>query len=197
MTKNYTVGIDEVGRGPIAGPVAVGAVLLQPQIQNSKFKILKGVKDSKQLSEKQREEWFTQIQEWYKEGILDYRVTFVSPRIIDSIGIVPALHRALVGSLNGLEVEPEKTHVLLDGGLKAPDVWQNQETIIRGDASEPVIALASIVAKVLRDRKMVQYAKKYPEYGFEKHKGYGTRAHYVALKHYGVCPLHRLTFVHI
>jgi ribonuclease HII len=189
MSKLLSVGIDEVGRGPLAGPVAVGAVVLKKPMALSQ------VRDSKQLSPKQRDEWFDWVHAQKKAGVLDFAVSFVSPRMIDKIGIVPSIQRALNVSLRQLMIAPERAEVFLDGGLQAPLEWQNQKTIIKGDTQEVSIALASIVAKVLRDRRMIQYAHKYPEYGFEKHKGYGTKPHYTALKKHGVCPLHRLTFL--
>ncbi|MBI5126816.1 MAG: ribonuclease HII [Candidatus Taylorbacteria bacterium] len=188
----YLIGIDEVGRGPIAGPVAVGAcVLLVPRIALS----FKNFKDSKKLSERQREEWFKRIYDAEKKGLLKTKVTFVSEKIIDSKGLSYAIRSALSTSLTKLKVSPQKSHVLLDGGLKAPAQYLHQTTIIKGDEKELAIALASIVAKVLRDRKMTQLAKKYPGYGFEVHKGYGTKNHYTALRNKGVSVVHRRSFL--
>ena len=192
MKGRFLIGIDEVGRGPIAGPVAVGAfVFLTPQA----IKLFKGVKESKQLTHEKREEWFTRIQKVKKDGHIDFCVSFQSHSIIDTKGLSYAIRTALSNSINGLNVKPARTLVLLDGGLKAPPHYENQKTIIKGDVKEPVIALASICAKVLRDRKMIQLGKKHPEYGFEIHKGYGTKVHYKAVKKYGMLPIHRKSFL--
>ncbi len=187
----YLIGIDEVGRGPIAGPVAVGAFIFLTK-EASRF--FKGVKESKQLSETKREEWFTKIQEAHKQGLINFAVTFQSEKVIDTKGISFAIKKSLATSLAKLEIDPAKAEVLLDGGLKAPPEYTNQKTIIKGDAKETVIALASICAKVLRDRKMVKYSKKYKEYSFEINKGYGTRGHYEAIKRFGMAALHRRSF---
>jgi len=198
----YTVGIDEVGRGPIAGPVAVGAfVFLEENVK----KIFRKVKESKQLSEKQREEWFDIIQAQKKLGGVDFAVTFQSEKIIDTKGLSFAIRTALKKSLGEIIMRSDLTlgegptsplgKVLLDGGLKAPLEFTNQKTIIKGDEKEVVIALASICAKVTRDRKMRQYAKKFPEYGFDVHKGYGTRKHYEVIKKNGLTEIHRRSFL--
>ena len=188
----YTIGIDEVGRGPIAGAVAVGAfVFLKPECK----KLFRGVKESKQLSEAQREKWFTVITKAQKEGYVNFCVTFQSEKGIDTKGLSYAIKYCLKKSLLALDIEPENAQVLLDGGLKAPAEFTHQKTIIKGDEKEMVIALASICAKVLRDRKMNILGQKYPEYGFEVHKGYGTKKHYHAIKKYGVLPIHRQSFL--
>ncbi len=188
----FVIGIDEVGRGPLAGPVAVGAfVFLTPEAR----KLFKGVKESKQLDHAKREEWFTHILRAQKQKSVDFRVTFKSERIIDTKGLSYAIRTALATSLNGLKMKPKNSRVLLDGGLKAPVEYSNQKTIIKGDEKEMVIALASICAKVLRDRKMVAHGKKYPLYGFEVHKGYGTKKHYEAIREHGILALHRKSFL--
>ncbi len=188
------IGIDEVGRGPIAGPVAVGAfVFLKP----SASKLFRGVKESKQLSEEKREKWFSKIKEAQKTGSINFTVSFQSEKVIDRKGLSFAIKKALELSLAKLKIKPDKARVLLDGGLKAPKEFINQKTIIKGDAKVQVIALASICAKILRDRKMKQWAKKYPKYGFEAHKGYGTEGHYRAIKKYGLTPLHRRSFLKV
>ncbi len=197
MTKIlYSIGIDEVGRGPIAGPVAVGAfVFLKPQSR----RLFRGVKESKQLTEQKREEWFSIIEGAEKAGHITYSVTFQSEKIIDTKGLSFAIKAALNVSLstvaNLTKSKPHLIQVLLDGGLKAPITYPNQKTIIKGDEKEMVIALASICAKVLRDRRMNKLAKKHPRYGFERHKGYGTKWHYEAVKKYGVLPSHRRSFL--
>ncbi len=193
--SKYVIGVDEVGRGPIAGPVAVGVfVFLCPKSK----KLFNGVKESKQLSEKKREEWFVVINKCKKEGLVDYVVTLQSHSIIDARGISFAINKALEISLKKLGINCNRSRVLLDGGLKAPPEYKDQKTIIKGDEKEMVIALASICAKVTRDRAMVKLAKsskKYAQYGFEKHKGYGTREHYSAIKRFGLLPIHRRSFV--
>lgn len=197
-TTLYTIGIDEVGRGPLAGPVAVGAfVFLKPEAR----RLFRGVKESKQLSEPRREEWFARILAAKREGLVDYRVAFRSEKDIDDPhrGLAWAIRSALAATLKGLVdargVTPEDALILLDGGLKAPLSFQHQKTIIKGDEKETVIALASICAKVLRDRRMRVLARKYPHHGFDVHKGYGTRAHYASIKKYGVTEAHRKSFL--
>lgn len=188
----YIVGIDEVGRGPIAGPVAVGAfVILDNDILNE----FKNVRESKQLSFKKREIWFDKIQEFKQQNKINFSVNFQSEKIIDTMGISFAIKSALENSLNDLDLDPEKVEVLLDGGLKAPDKFKNQKTIIKGDEKEIVIALASICAKVIRDRVMIEFSNKYDKYSFEKHMGYGTKAHYEAIGKYGITPIHRTSFL--
>lgn len=187
----YLIGIDEVGRGPLAGPVAVGAFVFLTK-ESSKF--FKGVKESKQLTEEKREEWSKKIKEIQKQGHINFFVTFQSEKIIDTKGLSFAIRNALKISLKKLKIDPKEALVLLDGGLKAPREYIHQKTIIKGDAKEKVIALASICAKVMRDRKMKKIGKKYPEYGFEIHKGYGTGRHREAIQKYGMCILHRRSF---
>lgn len=225
MTR-YIVGIDEVGRGPIAGPVAVCAFMIKDDslLENQKEKKLPKLKDSKKLSKKQREIWFEYLRRAKTEGFCDYAVSFVSGENIDKFGIVKCIQKALDKSLNevasrGFLNFPRFTqitgsytdenlespvslnsfasyHIYLDGGLHAPAEYIKQETIIRGDELHPVISMASIMAKVSRDRIMMNYAKEYPEYGFESHVGYGTKAHYAAIKNYGQTPIHRKSFIH-
>lgn len=194
----YLIGIDEVGRGPLAGPVAVGAFVFLDK-DNAEFKkIFRGVKESKQLSEEKREEWFKKIEEAKKLGLIDFVVTFQSEKTIDTKGLSFAIKNSLKLSLEEIcernEIHPDETLVLLDGGLRAPAEFINQKTIIKGDVKEKVIALASICAKVLRDRKMIKWAKKYPQYGFDIHKGYGTEKHRMAIKKHGLRTLHRKSF---
>ena len=188
-SHKYLIGIDEVGRGPIAGPVAVCALLLRGDFSRRDFK---GLKDSKKLTQKKREMWFSKVND--SKSIV-YAVSFVHQNIIDSKGIVCATRTALNRSLIRLHVKPKKCLVLLDGGLRAPKRFMYQKTIIRGDEKEYAIALASIMAKVTRDRKMVKLSKKYPLYGFNSHKGYGTKKHYEKIKKCGLCELHRRSFL--
>ena len=188
----YLIGIDEVGRGPIAGPVAVGSfVYLRPEAKKS----FRGVRESKQLTEEKREKWLGQINEAKKNGLIDFAVAFQSEKVIDEKGILFAIKKALAISLSKLKINPDDARVLLDGGLKAPIKYKNQKTIIRGDIKEQVIALASICAKVSRDRKMRIWAKKYPKYGLDVNKGYGTKSHYEAIKKNGLTNLHRRSFL--
>lgn len=230
----YIVGIDEVGRGPIAGPVAVCAFLMKDDLfykHETSIKLPK-LKDSKKLSKKQREVWFEYLKVAKTEGFCDYHVSFISSENIDKFGIAKCIQKALNESLQKVTAQnssnfPRFTlkgsdtdknledsvsrntnenyenpvsldlfHIYLDGGLHAPKEYINQETIIRGDELHPVISLASIVAKVSRDAVMTKYAKVYPKYGFEKHVGYGTRAHYEAIKKYGQTPIHRKSFIY-
>ena len=196
--RKHIVGIDEVGRGPIAGPVAVGAVLIFSEHYKKVAKLFPVVKDSKKLSAKARESWLVNIRDAERSGFLRSKVSFVSSLEIDKKGIAPGIRKALTESLdsvNSVKDDPSQIRVLLDGGLKAPAQYEFQETIIKGDEKELAIALASIVAKVTRDEVMTKLAKKFPQYGFEQHKGYGTRAHYAALKKHGLSKHHRKSFL--
>lgn len=187
----YIVGVDEAGRGPLAGPVAVGAVAVP---EGFDWTHIPGVRDSKKMTPLQRERVYAHLRALSHAGALRYAVSFTSARIIDRIGIVAAVERALEQALQKLQVVPQASSVFLDGSLRAPVVWKKQKTIIRGDVSEPVISLASIAAKVERDRYMTSLAKKHPKYGFDVHKGYGTAMHIATIKKHGLSPLHRATF---
>jgi ribonuclease HII len=191
----YVIGIDEVGRGPLAGPVAVGAVCIYALHARKVKKLFPVIRDSKKLSPKAREEWLTRIKDAEKSGFLSCAVTFVAPSTIDMRGLSRAIRQAIEGSLKAIAHDANTTKVLLDGGLRAPANYLNQKTIIKGDEKELAIALASIVAKVARDARMVRLSKKFPLYGFEKHKGYGTRGHYKALLAHGPTPHHRKSFL--
>jgi ribonuclease HII len=200
MKFKTVVGIDEVGRGPIAGPVAVCALCLQNDFGIENFRPLvrlrtKKLRDSKKLSHKQRLVWLEKINEERDKGNIVYKVSFESNKIIDTKGIVFAITRALENSLDFLNKNKNDCEVLLDGGLKAPVEYKNQKTIIKGDEKELAIALASIVAKVTRDDLMVKLARKYTGYGLEKHKGYGTAEHYKALNNKGISVIHRKSFL--
>lgn len=184
-----------MGRGPLAGPVAVGVVSLKVESLKSKVAWGKGFRDSKKLSASGREAWLLKIKEAKKEGWLLYSVVYVSPGIIDRKGLSYAIRSAIDKSLRAISHDVNETTVLLDGGLRAPLHYLNQKTIIKGDEKELAIALASIVAKVARDKRMVLLSKKFPQYGFEKHKGYGTRTHYEAIKKYGITKHHRKSFL--
>lgn len=194
MKSSDIVGIDEVGRGPIAGPVAVCAFRCAPNFFDT-IEIKTPLRDSKKLSKKQREEWYTYLKLKKKEGLCDYVVSYVSPENIDMYGIAPAIRKALATALARVSPEATNVFVYLDGGLKAPDAYTNQETTIKGDELYPVISCASIVAKVSRDAVMTKFAVEYPDYGFEKHSGYGTKAHYNAIKKHGISPIHRKSFL--
>lgn len=188
----YLVGIDEVGRGPLAGPVTVCACKVAKSFDFDRFK---GIKDSKKLSPKKREEWFLKISELKAKQEIEYSHVSISAEEIDTIGIAVAIKKALAQCLENLKLSHESTQVLLDGSLHAPEKFSIQETIIKGDEKIPLISAASIVAKVVRDRYMDEQGKIHPVYGFEKHKGYGTAEHIKAIKKYGTSPLHRKTFL--
>lgn len=178
----YICGIDEAGRGPLAGPVVAGAVILQKDCE------IFGLNDSKKLSPKKRDELFDEI----KEKAVAVGTGIVGNRRIDEINILQADYEAMCEAIGTLSVMPE---VLLNDAVKIPQVLIPQIPIIHGDAKSMSIAAASIIAKVTRDRLMMEYDAIYPEYGFAKHKGYGTAEHYAALKKYGPCPIHRKSFL--
>ena len=186
------IGIDEVGRGPVAGPVAVGAFLLKGKLPLKQVSI--PLRDSKKLSRQQREVWYSHIQEWQKEGLCDFYVCMISAAYIDRDGIAPSIRKALATSLSKIS-DDVSIQILLDGGLKAPVAYKKQKTIIKGDEKEPAISLASIAAKVTRDRYMLRQHVKFPQYGFDAHVGYGTKNHYAAIKKHGQTVLHRKSFL--
>jgi ribonuclease HII len=192
----YVIGIDEVGRGPLAGPVAVCAFAMPYGYDQ---KVFVGVKDSKKLSKIAREKWAKIAGEMKKNKKCFHSVCFTGHKIIDQKGIVKAIKMALGRALKKVLVEiscgPEECEVLLDGSLKAPKIFSFQETIIKGDSKVQIISLASVVAKVKRDKKMTILAKKYPNYGFEIHKGYGTSYHYKQIKKLGLSEIHRRSYL--
>jgi ribonuclease HII len=192
----WQIGIDEAGRGPLAGPVAVGVFAIRKDLR-AKSKVLKKAKDSKVLKEKEREEIFKEIQKEQKENMCMYAVGQSSAQYIDKYGIVPAIKSAMKKALDKLGLDPNECEVLLDGSLKAPDEYINQKTIIKGDSKIPVISAASICAKVIRDRYMKKIAKKkeYIMYELDIHKGYGTLRHRNAIKKYGISGIHRKCFL--
>lgn len=175
-------GIDEAGRGPLCGPVVAAAVILPDE-----YNILY-INDSKKLSETKREEVYKEIDKY----AIAYGVGIVSPERIDEINILQATYEAMRTAIHKLSVTPD---ILLNDAVTIPMVDIKQVPIIKGDAKSQSIAAASIVAKVTRDHLMEEYDKLYPEYGFVKHKGYGTAAHIKAIKEYGPCPIHRRTFI--
>lgn len=181
-TFSYICGIDEAGRGPLAGPVVAGAVILP------KGKRILYVNDSKKLSEKKREMLYDVI---LNEAV-SVGVGIVSPERIDEINILNATYGAMREAINNLTVKPD---ILLNDAVTIPGVDIEQVPIIKGDAKSLSIASASIIAKVTRDRLMYHYDELYPEYGFAKHKGYGTKLHTDVLKEIGPCPIHRKTFI--
>lgn len=191
---SFIVGVDEAGRGPLAGPVSVGVVIADTDYDF--LTAFPGLNDSKQLSEKKREVLYVMLEEEMRAGRVRSVVQFVSAELIDRGGIVPAIRAAVAQGVRKLLPEPETGKVYLDGSLKAPPEY-SQETVIGGDGLVPAIMLASIAAKVTRDRYMKKMALEYPEYGFEQHKGYGTKAHYEAIHAHGLSPLHRRTFLKI
>ncbi len=187
----FLIGIDEAGRGPLAGPVSVGAVIVPHDFD---WRIVDDVRDSKQLTPRVREEWYQKLRMLKNSGSLDFAVSFSSAALIDRRGIVFAVHSALMRCLVKLDATPKECEILLDGSLHAPAHFTTQRTIIRGDESEPIISLASIAAKVMRDRLMKRLAPKYPAYDFHVHKGYGTPSHWQKIRTAGLCELHRTTF---
>lgn len=197
MVRKYLVGIDEVGRGSLAGPITVAAVVavLDKKSSMKNKKLLSGIRDSKKLSAKKREEWVKKLIAWnMKHKTFDIAISSVGPAIIDRVGISGAARLAVGRCLQKFKIKNLKLKILLDGSLYAPRTYQNQETIIKGDEKIPLIATASIVAKVHRDKMMTRFHKKFPQYGFAAHKGYGTKVHLDAIEKYGLSPLHRVTF---
>jgi len=192
MSIKNIIGIDEVGRGPLAGPVTLCACVVPHDFD---FSLFDGIKDSKKLSEKKRMEWHAKISEMKAKEILDFAHASIPASEIDRLGISHAIDEAIRLCLEELGVEPGLVEVRLDGALKAPKQFTNQRTIIKGDEKEPVISAASIVAKVIRDRYMTEIAITYPNYGFDSHKGYGTAFHIRAIKQDGVSPIHRMSFL--
>ncbi len=187
------LGVDEAGRGPLAGPVAVGVVAVPEGYDVAKE--FPGVADSKKLSEKKREELFRALAARAASGDVRFSVEFESAEIIDQEGIAAAVERAVARGVRALTRDAVSARVQLDGALRAPPEYE-QETIIHGDENVPLISLASIAAKVMRDRLMTELSSAYPLYGFERHKGYGTPAHYEAVRRHGLCAIHRRSFIH-
>lgn len=178
----YIAGVDEVGRGPLAGPVVASCVILDRNIQ------ILYINDSKKLSEKKRESLYDEI----CEKSVAYGIGIVSPGRIDEINILNATYEAMKAAISSLDIKPD---ILLNDAVHIPDLDIKQVSIIKGDAKSISIAAASIVAKVSRDRLMVEYDTIYPEYKFAKNKGYGTKEHISAIKEHGLCPIHRRSFV--
>ena len=175
-------GIDEVGRGPLAGPVVAAAVILPEDFD------VPGLGDSKKLSEKRREELFDII----TERAVAYGIGMADHSIIDEINILQATKLAMKEAISSLQQQPD--YILFDA-MRIDDLEIPQESVIKGDAKVLAVAAASIVAKVTRDRMMAEYSAEYPGYAFEKNKGYGTKEHYEGIREHGMCPIHRRTFL--
>jgi len=202
MKHRYIIGIDEVGRGPLAGPVTIGVVCIPVDFDMSFFV---GIKDSKKLGVDSRRMWRDRVMACdtaiHSAGTkrqslsMAWVASSVSPAVIDRIGINASIRRAMSRALSRLSVAPPQCFVLLDGGLRAPKEYIYQKTIIKGDEKEPVIAIASILAKVYRDTAMERYAERYKQYGFEAHKGYGTPEHLKKILKHGMSDMHRRSFL--
>ncbi len=176
-------GIDEAGRGPLAGPVYAAAVILPLGLE------IDGLNDSKKISEKKREQLFDVI----CEQAVDYSIGIATEHEIDEINILNATFLAMHRAVEGLKIKPD--YALIDGNQYPKIPFVMEETVVKGDAKVMSIAAASILAKVSRDRFMLEKAKEYPQYQFEKHKGYGTKLHYEMLKEFGPSSIHRMTFL--
>ncbi len=192
MSYSHILGVDEAGRGPLAGPVAIGVVKVTHHFDIRRA--FPGVNDSKQISEALRETIYREMLGRRKAGEIDFCVRLVGAKTIDEIGITRAVRRGVWSGVRALSPDAAEVFIKLDGLLHAP-VEYEQETIIKGDALEPVISLASIAAKVTRDALMKRMAREYPQYAFELHKGYGTRKHYEAIEQWGPSAIHRRSFL--
>jgi ribonuclease HII len=184
----YVIGIDEAGRGPLAGPVAVGAVCTPHNL--NLFGLFPTLNDSKKLSEKKREAIFAELE---NHPDISWCVEWGSVEEIDDEGITRSVAKAIERAVRALLPDPSRGTIFLDGLLKAPKEYE-QETIVKGDATVPAIMLASIIAKVSRDRLITELSDRHPEYDFARHKGYGTAIHMEKITLYGLSPLHRKTF---
>ena len=176
-------GVDEAGRGPLAGPVCAAAVILPENCE------IEGLNDSKKISEKKREMLFEQI----IQKAVSYSVAYGTLEEIEKYNILEATYLAMNRAIDGLSQKAD--FALIDGNRIPKNIKIPCETVVKGDSKSCSVAAASILAKVTRDRLMLEYDKKYPQYNFAKHKGYGTKAHYEAIKEYGVCEIHRLSFL--
>ena len=179
--EGFLAGVDEAGRGPLAGPVCAAAVILDPK------RPIEGLADSKKLSAKKREALAPLI----RERALAWAIAWAEPEEIDRVNILRATMNAMRRAVEGLQVFPDCVWV---DGNRLPDLPYPAEAIVKGDAKVPAISAASILAKTARDAKMREYAERYPEYGFERHAGYGTKEHVAALEQFGPTPIHRKTF---
>lgn len=176
-------GVDEAGRGPLAGPVCAAAVILP---ENA---VIEGLNDSKKLSEKKREALYDVI----KEKAISFCVAYGTLEEIETLNILQATFLAMNRAIDGLAVKPD--FALIDGNRVPKDIKIPCETVVKGDGKSMSVAAASVLAKVTRDRLMLEYDKKYPEYDFKKHKGYGTKEHTELIKKYGPCEIHRMSFL--
>ena len=176
-------GVDEAGRGPLAGPVCAAAVILPEGA------VIEGLDDSKKLTEKKRERLYDII----KQTAVAYSVAYGTLEEIETVNILEATYLAMNRAIEGLSVKPD--FALIDGNRVPRGIKIPCETIVKGDSRSMSIAAASVLAKVTRDRLMLEYDKKYPEYNFKKHKGYGTKEHTELIKQYGPCEIHRLSFL--
>ena len=184
LAEGYSIvcGVDEAGRGPLAGPVCAAAVVLPPHIE------IPGLNDSKKLTDKRRRELYPVI----KEQAVAYGIAFATHEEIDEINILQATYLAMERALAELAVKPD---IALIDGNRAKDFGLPVKTVVHGDSLSASIAAASVLAKVTRDDLMLKMAEEYPQYGFEIHKGYGTKAHYEALSAHGPSPIHRMSFL--
>lgn len=179
----HICGVDEAGRGPLAGPVCAAAVVLPENC------IIEGLDDSKKLSEKKREALFEII----KEKAVSYSIAFGTLEEIEHFNILEATFIAMNRAINGLQIKAD--FALIDGNRVPKGIVVPCQTVIKGDSKSLSVAAASVLAKVSRDHLLIEYDEKYPQYGFKKHKGYGTREHYAAIRKFGVCEIHRLSFL--
>lgn len=200
IPKRYTwiIGIDEAGRGPVAGPLCVGLVMMRRKNVDDLYESLPTVRDSKRLSPGKREDIIKQARGFEISGHLFARTVLTDAATIDEEGISPCIYHAICEGIEELldfaGVNPKTVYVYLDGALHAPRLYR-QQTVIKGDDKIFAIALASIYAKVTRDQVMEQYDIRYPAYGFYNHKGYGTVEHMKNIREYGLCPIHRKSFL--
>lgn len=190
----YIIGVDEAGRGPLAGPVSVAAIAIPMKCFRAVMASFRHARDSKLLSEREREVWFQKIRT-YPSRTMRYSVSLVGNTLVDRWGLARTVRVAVRRTLLKLNIGPNEAKILLDGSLYAPSDFIYQKTIIGGDERIKIIALASIVAKVRRDRHMVRKSRQFPKYGFEVHKGYGTSSHRRAIRKHGPSVLHRRSFL--
>lgn len=188
----WIIGVDEVGRGALAGPVGVGVAAVSPKLDLKT--LFPRLKDSKLLRPDIRREIHKEAERYRNEGLIKFSVILIDATVIDTKGIVYAIQRGIIEGLDKLNINPQEVRVLLDGGLKAPNQYFNQRTIIKGDLTTPCISLASVVAKVERDAYMEEIDGEDPRYGFIDHKGYGTVLHRKQIHTHGLSPLHRVSF---
>lgn len=189
----WVIGIDEVGRGPLAGPVYVCAAAM-PAAQYKKKEWL-SLDDSKKMTAKAREAWYAEAIALEKKGTIRFSIASRTAAMIDKKGIAVCIRECIAENLGNLGIDPKDCKVLLDGSLKAPKEYTYQQTIIKGDSKERIISLASVIAKVSRDAYMTKMHTRHSGYGWERNKGYGTLEHREAMKKQGITPLHRKSFL--